>query len=95
MIQRTPIHDDSIAQALDPTSPISITSRLYWDCQCQHPMTHVHNRTMLMCEECGTLRHNSPNSGLAEIRDAGIHIDWTHPQVRGTLQVRRELIQQA
>ena len=94
MIQGTPINDDSIAQALDPTSPMSITSTLYWGCECEYPTTHVHNWTMMMCEECGTLRDNSPDSGLDEIRNAGIHIDWTHPRFRGTLQLRKELSRQ-
>ena len=87
MIQASRIDDASIAQALDPKAQTSITSMLFWNCACEYPMTHVHNRTMLMCEDCGTLRDNSPDSRIADIRDAGIHINWTHPQVKRTLQI--------
>ena len=89
MLQETQIDDRAIIQALDETNKFFITTPLFGDCSC--PKTYIHNHTMLMCEDCGALRDESPDSRIGEIRQAGIHIDWTHPTVKQTLEAHNLL----
>ena len=41
---------------------------------------------MNMCEDCGALKDESPDSTLNEIRAAGIHIPWTELEFAQTLE---------
>ena len=78
-----PIDEEAIILALDVTEPYFITSNLYWECECQPDF--VRPRDMLSCEECGQMREDAPDARIADIKAQGIHIDWTDPDVIGTL----------
>ena len=80
----TNINEHSLAQALDPENPYFITTHLYWDCECDRE--YIRPASMLMCEDCGALKDESPDSRLNEVRSAGIHIPWTEPQFAQTLE---------
>ena len=75
----------AIAQALSyPETSYFITSNLFWDCQSSDG--YIRPADMLMCENCGQLREAAPPSPLNEIRDHGIHLDWTAPHALASLE---------
>ena len=61
-----------------------MTSHLYWDCDC--PQNYTRPRSKNICEDCGALKDESPDSTLNEIRAAGIHIPWTELEFAQTLE---------
>lgn len=84
----TAISPETITQALTPGSGIFVTTTMWWDCECR--TNFIHNRTMLMCEECDALRDESPASRINELRAHHLHLPWTdHPYV-DTLQAHRD-----
>ena len=76
--------ENRLTIALNPESNYFMTSHLYWDCDC--PQNYIRPRSMNMCEDCGALKDDSPDSRLSEIRAAGIHIPWTEPEFAMTLE---------
>ena len=78
-----PIDAAAIAEALDPSSPFFITSSLFYECGCS-PLRH-HPASQLMCEDCGDLAEDCPDSRIADLRAAGIHILWDDPEIITTL----------
>ena len=89
----TRITEQDIARALDPEVPYFMTSNLWWDCNCQPATTPsaargsgFHRpRSMLMCEDCGSFRDESPNSRINELAAAGIHLPWEDDHTFDTL----------
>ena len=75
-----PIDQDAIIQALEfPRTGYFITTNLYWDCECDP--NYIRPADMRMCENCGMLQEESPQSRINELRTLGIHIDLDHPNI--------------
>lgn len=90
-MQKTPptpnpaITEAAILQALSyPQTEYFITTDLYWDCEC--PTRYIHRTDMLMCEECGTLQQEAPQSRLNEMKAMSIHMDLHDPSVVATFE---------
>ena len=87
------ITEIEILQALNPENSYFLTSRLFWNCRCDPTCGNIRPHSMLMCEDCGALRDQSPDSSVAEIRAAGIHRPWTEPAITATLEEHNPVVQ--
>ena len=77
-----PIDEGAITLALSPDSPYFITTNLWWECECPQ---FAKSRDMEMCEECGSFRDECPDARIGDLKDQGIHVDWSAPEVTATL----------
>ena len=76
---------DIIAALQNPMRTIFMTTTLFWDCECWN--NYIRPADMPMCENCGQLREESPNSRINEIKNTGIHIMWNDRKISETLSI--------
>ena len=62
----TNLTKDDIIQALKNETPFFITTTLFWDCECPGE-DYIHPKEMLMCETCGILAEDGPDSRINEV----------------------------
>ena len=83
------ITESDIAEALDQGQNSFMTTHMFWDCNCPHSAGYIRPASMLMCEDCGEFRDESPDSRINEIRSAGIHLPWADEPYLSTLEFHR------
>ena len=74
------IDDDTVRQALDPFSNYFITTNLYWECNCAH--NYFRSSDMLLCENCGSFRDESPDARIGDLEDMGICENWYSSNIK-------------
>ena len=78
-----PITAAAVAQALKyPKTPYFLTTHPYWDCDSDY----MQPLGMLMCENCGSLRDESPDWRVNKIHRHRIHLDWLDPAVMASME---------